>query len=328
MNALEKAKGGMQILAARVLGQKRSFSVNFKITHRCNKNCSYCNITESKEKELTTEQIKQMIDEFKELGLLKLSINGGEPLLRKDIGEIIDYAHEKGVITIMVTNGELLKQRIKDIKNVDILIFSLDGSERTHDTLRGKDSFKKVMAAFKIARKENLQLFTITVLTSKNLDDVDFVLDFCKREGVNMTFQPLYDYKYAAKDLNSLVPNPEKFREAVQKIIDAKKNGYPVFNSNTYLKRLLKWPTKTEMKCYASTFYCNVTPSGMIYPCSNLIGAKGVKGHDGVKLGFKKAFLKLDDPKCRHCWTSCYNEYNALFDLKPEVALSTLKKMK
>ena len=64
-------------------------SVNFCITYRCNNRCSYCNLHSFKTKEMKTNEIKQILNLFKKIGVRRIGFTGGEPLLREDIGDLI-----------------------------------------------------------------------------------------------------------------------------------------------------------------------------------------------------------------------------------------------
>ena len=96
------------------------------LTNRCNNNCVYCQIPKNlKCDELNTEQVKKIIHELKKIGIWRISLSGGEPLIRDDIKEIIDYCHEKDIFVSLNTNGKLVKKRISDIKKVNLVLGNL-----------------------------------------------------------------------------------------------------------------------------------------------------------------------------------------------------------
>ena len=98
------------ILNQRLFNKKIPLSVSWTLTNRCNKKCFYCNLPNITSKELTTKQTFSIIDELASLGTQRIGFTGGEPLLRKDIGEIINYSHSKGIFTGMVSNGSLVEK--------------------------------------------------------------------------------------------------------------------------------------------------------------------------------------------------------------------------
>ncbi|MEQ8169096.1 MAG: radical SAM protein, partial [Candidatus Eremiobacterota bacterium] len=87
------------------------------ITYRCNNKCRHCwvNIppdSEEREKELTFDEIKQIVDEAKAMGCYKWFISGGEPMLREDFPEIFDYITANSMSYSINTNGTLITPEI------------------------------------------------------------------------------------------------------------------------------------------------------------------------------------------------------------------------
>ena len=95
-------------------------SVNISVTDRCNFSCTHCNIPKRQSKELATKEIFTIVDALDKAGTMKISLCGGEPLMRQDIGQIIDYIKSKKIMADIVTNGALVRQKIDEIKNVDV----------------------------------------------------------------------------------------------------------------------------------------------------------------------------------------------------------------
>ncbi len=119
----------------------------------CNLTCSHClvNSSPNEDKGLSTETIKKIIDEAVILGTTRFYFTGGEPFMRKDIFELIDYVcNHKESELIMLTNGTLLKgktiERLQKFDKERLKIqISLDGSRpETNDPLRGKGSFNLI----------------------------------------------------------------------------------------------------------------------------------------------------------------------------------------
>lgn len=142
---------GWHAFEANAYGRKFPLNVMLSVTNRCPSSCGYCKIPSREQKELTTEQIFSLIDQICEMGCQRLGLWGGEPLLRDDIGLLIDYAKRKGLFITLDSNGYLLPQKMKAINNLDHLILALDGPEEIHDLNRETGSFRKVMDAIKIS---------------------------------------------------------------------------------------------------------------------------------------------------------------------------------
>jgi MoaA/NifB/PqqE/SkfB family radical SAM enzyme len=166
MQATKYALSAKAIIKNRLLGARQPLSVSYTVTNRCNKKCAYCKVWDTKEKELGTEEALGIIDELGEMGCQRLGLTGGEPLLRKDIGEIIGRAKEKGIFTGLVTNGSLVPKRIEELKELDLLQVSLDGPKEVHDKHRGKGAYKEAIKAIRIARENDMRVWVTTVLTA------------------------------------------------------------------------------------------------------------------------------------------------------------------
>jgi MoaA/NifB/PqqE/SkfB family radical SAM enzyme len=317
---------GNATLMANLFNKRTPINVMLSVTNHCPSRCNYCRIPLRKQKELTTEQIFSLIDQLADAGTERVAFWGGEPLVRSDIGKIIDYAKNKGMFTTLDSNGYLLPQKIDELKNLDILILSIDGREEVHDQNREKGSHKKVIRALEIATKR-IPVWTITVLTKNNLNEIDYLLDLAEKMGFYTTFQILHHTSSIAGDTQSMLPSPEEYREVIKKLIEAKKNGAPIVSTVKYLKHLLKWQDyaesyrvekqKGDIPCWAGKLFCNVDTDGKVYPCVVLI--EQMKALNFLDVGFKKAFDNLASLECSACTASCLIEFNLMFSLHLDV---------
>ncbi|MDI6784393.1 MAG: radical SAM protein, partial [bacterium] len=160
MAITKKLGHGIKLISAKTFRKRIPLMVNWAITGRCNLRCTHCYGAYGvmQKDELTKEQIFKIIDELESLGTRRITIEGGEPLVRKDIGEIINYIHQKGIEQSLCTNGVLLERKINEIKGkVDIVILSIDGAESAHDKIRGQGNFKQVLHAIEVAKQYNLR---------------------------------------------------------------------------------------------------------------------------------------------------------------------------
>ena len=98
--------------------------------------------------ELDFDRCCRFIDDLHQMGVFQINFGGGEPFLRHDFPDLLDYAHGKGITTCVSTNGTLLDDTIVErLKQMDLLYIqvSLDGaSPETNDGLRGAGSFERI----------------------------------------------------------------------------------------------------------------------------------------------------------------------------------------
>ena len=118
------------------------FYASFKVTHICSLKCNFCNVWREKTPDLSTEDVFKVIDNIANSSIIVLSLEGGDPLVRKDLGEILQYAHQKPFYLFFTTNGHLLDKRpMKEYgKHIDYLHISIDEG---HDNLAFYDRLEE-----------------------------------------------------------------------------------------------------------------------------------------------------------------------------------------
>lgn len=317
---------GFASLNANLTGAKTPLNVMISVTNRCPARCSYCNIPNRQQREMTTEEVIRLFDELKTLGTQRIALWGGEPLIRDDIGYLIEYAKKEcGFFVSIDTNGYLLPQKIDQLDPVDVVVLSFDGPPQVHDENREQGSYEKVLDALRVASKKH-NVFTITVLTNRNVGHIDFILEKARELGFSCTFQlPHHTKSLASENEHTFVSDNEAYRQAIKHLIKRKREGWPIVSSYQYLRRLLQWEdyskyVSTDRKgltCWAGKLYCNVDTDGSVYPCSGTIGVVPAKNF--LEAGFKKAFECIGLPECNSCIASCFTEYNFMHSFQFQV---------
>ena len=152
------------------------------VTYNCQCRCVHCSsgvpeLNKSlKDKEMTTWQIKELIDQAVRIGIPRITYFGGEPLLRKDIFELIRYANFKGMITRINTNGLALSEKVvvklKDagLTHCDVSID--DSNPEVHDKLRGVPGlFERVIKGIGLLKKHKMLCQIVTYAAKRNVTD-------------------------------------------------------------------------------------------------------------------------------------------------------------
>ncbi|MFH1722431.1 MAG: radical SAM protein [Candidatus Altiarchaeota archaeon] len=159
-------------------------------TRRCNLNCLHCGATkESYEKELTTQEIKSVIDDLSDMGVTFFSVTGGEPFVRDDLLEVLSYASSKGLKTIIASNGFLIdEEKSREIKgaNISSVMVSLDGIEQTHNRIRDhSNSYAKALDAIRFMIRDGIPLISVgTTVSPENINELDELKDIISSLGV------------------------------------------------------------------------------------------------------------------------------------------------
>ncbi len=330
--------GGLNIVKVRVFKRRIPITVTIMVTNRCNLKCRYCQIPPRIEKELSTQEIFRIIDELQLLGTRRISIGGGEPLLRSDIREIIEHCKEKGLYTSLFSNGWYVAQKIEELKYLDKVMLSLDGKKEIHDWLRGKDSYERAISAIRILREHKISVWSSTVLTKYNIDQIDFILEKAKEYGLAALFQTAQNNSRSGKIEDFLFASHQEYRAAIQKLIEKKRERYPIVNSKTYLRYLLSWPDYKEFlyrgnsistkykakKCFAGRNYCNIDVNGDLYPCFALMDKMQTSNCVGGMVKNALLDIKLPEQNCL-CTVPCSNEYDYVLSGKWEPILNALR---
>ncbi len=147
-------------------------------------------------KNLSTQQEKEILNQIYNAGLFAVGFEGGEPLLRKDLPEILAYSRSLPLHTNLVTNGTLLKSRIDEIAPYlnGILFVSLDGLAKTHDQIRGVNGcFKQAVQGITEARSK-ASVTINTTIQSDNIHEIDDMVQLAKDLGVRITFSLAHEY--------------------------------------------------------------------------------------------------------------------------------------
>lgn len=154
-----------------------------EVTSKCNLSCLHCYQGEHHSRELPWPRLKNILQEFEDLGGLRLIVSGGEPLIYSHFAELNEFIKEKDYRKILVTNGILLNSALVESLGFDEVQVSLDGLEKGHDTLRGKGSFSKALAGLNILVQQKYPLSVATVLHRYNLVEISQLAELVKRLG-------------------------------------------------------------------------------------------------------------------------------------------------
>jgi 12,18-didecarboxysiroheme deacetylase len=165
--------------------------VVWNTTRRCNLKCVHC-YSHSEDKtyqgELSFDEGKALIDDLSDFGSPVILFSGGEPLIRKDILELIRYAVSKGRRAVVSTNGTLIDAgmavKLKEI-GLSYVGISLDGLRETHDSFRGfKGTFDRAMQAIDNCREVGLKVGLRFTINRRNYEDIPGIFDLVEDRDI------------------------------------------------------------------------------------------------------------------------------------------------
>ena len=292
----------LALFKVKFLGKRVPLAIGWAITKRCNYRCKYCASWQTNTEELNTKEICDIIDEMASVGVKRILFTGGEPLIREDIGKIIDYSYRKYIFVYINSNGSLVKDKISDLKNISYLGLSLEGPPEVHDALRQKGSFQCVLEAAQTAAFHKIQVIFNTTINSCNYGYIDYLLNLAAQHNAQIVFQPsTAKMLFGTKD-NPVALNSENYAEAATKIIDRKKGRYSktIRNSVTGLVHLSRWPSLPMIRCAGGLISCRIEPDGSVFHCAIIKDILDTPPNCKNK-GFKNAFYNLPSILCNKC---------------------------
>lgn len=324
---LRNIRSGMKVISGKITGKKYPIKINFISTYRCDNNCGYCKIGKMKRRsEMSTTEVKNMIDNLSSLGAEHITFIGGEPLLREDIGDLLDYAKHKGLLTTMSSNGNLVKKKSSELDSLDMLIVCLNGPEKVHDAIRGKGNYKKIINLLSGKKDIKKPGLITAIITQQNIGYLDFLLKIARSYGVFINFQPVFRNELAKvenESLKDIILSKEKTKEVFNYLISKKKEGFPISNSYPSLKNFASSGFFKFKKCYLPDCSITIGPEGNVYSCYKYVNSK--KSLNGNKVGWKKAFQEKVYDGCKTCYYGCHIEDNLLYGLHPQSVSNLIK---
>ncbi|MBO4495197.1 MAG: radical SAM protein [Clostridiales bacterium] len=255
----------------------------FELTSACNERCFHCgsNCSVPGPEELSTEEFKAILDQVKEdfdISRLQLCITGGEPLLRKDFFEIMNYAKKLGYKWGMTSNATLIT---KDVAHklaeagMGTISVSIDGLQPTHDKLRGmKRAYELAMQGVQNLIDEGAfhAVQITTVFNHDNLKELDELFEIMK--GIDIDSWRVINLEPIGRALSrpELMCTPDDLRKMFEFIRKARKEEYPVvYGCSHYLG--LDYEVEVRdwyWLCNAGVYTASIMSNGDIGACLDI----------------------------------------------------------
>jgi pyrroloquinoline quinone biosynthesis protein E len=200
----------------------RPFGLLAELTYRCPLHCPYCsNPLElaAYRDELSTAEWQRVLTEARELGVLQLHLSGGEPLMRRDLAEVVRTASELGLYTNLITSAlGLTPRRAGQLRTagLDHVQISLQADEAAlSDRLAGTPSFERKLSAARLVKQLGWPLTLNVVLHRQNLDRVDRILDLAEELGADrIELANTQYYGWALHNRSGLLPSRAQVERA------------------------------------------------------------------------------------------------------------------
>lgn len=269
---------------------------------KCNQKCKFCYAAGQKKssaEELSTNDWKQILDKLYKANIPMVTFTGGEPTLRSDLTELVEYA--KLFVTRLNTNGVLLTDKLcEELKNagldsVQVTLYSHD--EKIHNTLVGSEHFSDTVSGIKNAVDKGLDISINTPLCKLNRDYTK-TLEFINSLGVRFvtvsglictgTAEATHDeFDLSSDELSAIVKQAKEYCDANEMEIDFTSPG---LIKNEYLESL----NMNVPMCGAGLSNMAIAPDGAVIPCQSWLDSNAELGSI-LTTDFKNIW---NNPKC------------------------------
>jgi radical SAM protein with 4Fe4S-binding SPASM domain len=292
--------------------------MDLALTFKCPNNCIHCYAGGPHETaELSTDQWKEVIDRLSQIGVFIVTFTGGEPTLREDLPELLQYAQNKGMVTGLITNGRKLKDKayVKTLEKtgLDFIQVTLESHlPKVHDLMTAtKGSWKETVTGIKNAVQTQIYVTTNTTLSKYNAPSFLKTIDYIKELNVAAFGCNSLIYSGKANAVSQEFALPvEALTELLPKIRDKAHQ----------LKLKFLWYTPTQYcrfdpvqlglgvkSCTAAMINMCVGPNGDVYPCQSYFERLGnilVDSWEKIwnhPLAVKIRNRAYVEPKCKEC---------------------------
>ncbi len=278
-----------------------------ELTHRCPLACPYCSNPEQltgKDRELSTDEWRDIFRQAADLGVLQLHLSGGEPASRTDIVELVSAARDAGLYTNLITSGiGLTPRRLKAMEDagLDHIQLSVQGvNARIADRIGGyKGGFERKMHVAEHIAEMGFPLTLNAVMHRENLDDLPATIQMAQRLGARRIEIACVQFQgWALKNRAALQPEREQVDRAKKIVAEARESLKGALVIDFVPPDYYSDFPKACMNGWGSTGI-NVTPDGTVLPCH---AAETIPG---------MSFAKVTETHLKEIWydSEAFNAY-------------------
>jgi mycofactocin biosynthetic radical S-adenosylmethionine protein MftC len=298
------------------LGLDAPICLTWELTYACNLSCVHCLSSSGRRdpNELSTDECKAVIDELERMQVFYVNIGGGEPTVRSDFWELLDYATSHGVGVKFSTNGVKITPEVaaelaaNDYVDVQI---SLDGATaEVNDHVRGPNSYETALRAMANLSDAGMKNFKLSVVcTRHNIPQLDEFKSIADRYGAQLRLTRLRPSGRGADVWDELHPTKEQQRELYDWLVahgDDVLTGDSFFHLSAYGQAL-----PGLNLCGAGRVVCLIDPVGDVYACPFAIHDEFLAGNVRTPGGFadvwreSELFGRLRSPQSGGACSSC-----------------------
>ncbi|CAB4816987.1 unannotated protein [freshwater metagenome] len=290
--------------------------LTWELTYACNLQCIHCLSSSGQRdsRELSTAEAKRVLDELRDLQVFYINIGGGEPMIRRDFFEIVEYSIANQIGVKFSTNGAFIDrpkaQQLASMDYLDIQL-SIDGVDAaTNDAVRGEGSYAMARRAMDNLAEAGFGPFKISVVVTRhNVDQLDGFKAIADSYGAQLRVTRLRPSGRGADSWHDLHPTNAQQMQIYQWLLA---NGENVLTGDSFFHlNALGAPLPGLNMCGAGRVVCLIDPIGDVYACPFVIHDQFKAGSVRDEGGFAKVwkqselFLSLREPESAGACSSC-----------------------
>lgn len=251
--------------------------VMLEVTKQCNMDCKHCYIYagEPRENEMSTEEIYSVLDDLKKMKVFHVFITGGEPFLRSDIIDILNYAADRNLFVSVVTNGTLLTEKLlSQITNRDHVGFEISYLYGLAPQLTHQQAFDLLKKKLSLVKKLGFTKLCWFCITKSNIDRMYELGNWCLRNGFWIEYREVMligrckENREIALDIDDVEKNKERIDlfndDELKEILE---NQFPKTAKNAFdLCFAFEYSLRA---CKGGRSFAYICSNGDMYPCSN-----------------------------------------------------------
>lgn len=262
------------------------FYCSLKVLQRCDSSCAFCNVWRRPAPDMPTSKLLKVIDNVANSSVILLSLEGGEPLLRKDIGEVLEYIRTKPLYVLFTSSGKLFDRRpMKEYAQyIDFLHVSIDEGHRNLDLYESLPEFVSWGPI----------VCTQIVVMKQYLPDLKEKIRKCYSAGAKAVVMPACHIP----DTPDFMPEVEAFRSEVMRL----KRKYPrtIITSDKYLRTL-----DTQHGCNAASIIID-SDGCLYYPCRTLMEKSIDLSEESLMRFLDSDSAKICRERMKQCEINCH----------------------
>jgi mycofactocin radical SAM maturase len=298
------------------LGLEAPICLTWELTYACNLACVHCLSSSGRRdpRELSTDECKAIIDELQRMQVFYVNIGGGEPTVRSDFWELVDYATTHQVGVKFSTNGSRITPdaaaRLVASDYVDVQI-SLDGAtSEVNDAIRGAGSYVTALRAMDNLYAAGFVGFKISVVVTRhNVDQLDAFKAMADRYRAQLRLTRLRPSGRGAEVWHELHPSAAQQRRLYDWLLA---HGEQVLTGDSFFHLAAYGESLPGLNlCGAGRVVCLIDPVGDVYACPFAIHDEFLAGNVRSPGGFTKVwrqselFADLRSPQTGGACQSC-----------------------